>query len=144
MKNKLPLKVGDAYVFSKTVSEADVLTFAEITGDFSRMHTDEEFMKQTRYKTRIAHGILSIAIASTAATQIQVQANAEMPSVAYGFDRVRFIKPVYIGDTLTTKYIITEADEATLSTIAKVEVTNQRGEVVTAAQHILKFFPLEA
>ncbi|MGI5912858.1 MAG: MaoC family dehydratase [Syntrophomonadaceae bacterium] len=144
MKNKLPLKVGDAYVFLKTVSEADVLTFAEITGDFSRMHTDEEFMKQTRYKTRIAHGILSIAIASTAATQIQVQANAEMPSVAYGFDRVRFIKPVYIGDTLTTKYIITEADEATLSTIAKVEVTNQRGEVVTAAQHILKFFPLEA
>jgi len=143
MSNILPFKVGEVYEFTKTITETDVYLFAGISGDFSRIHTNEEYMKKTRYKTRIAHGVISLALASTVATMAQIEAKAELPSVSYGYDRLRFIKPVYFGDTLTAKYIITEVDEENLKTIAKVEVVNQRGEIVTAAFHILKFFPLE-
>ena len=142
MSSKIPLKVGDTYNYTKHVSENDDLAFADVTGDYSKMHTDEEFMNRTRYKTRIAHGVLSVAIGSTAATLIQVQAGGDMPSVAAGFDRLRFIKPVFLGDTLTAKYTITEVDEDNLKTIAKLEVFNQHGEIVTAALHTLKFFEL--
>ena len=63
----LPLKVGDTCSFTKTVSESDVYLFAGITGDFSQVHTNEEFMKTTPYGTRIAHGILSLACCATPA-----------------------------------------------------------------------------
>jgi 3-hydroxybutyryl-CoA dehydratase len=141
MKHSLPLKIGDTCSFTKTISESDVYLFAGITGDFSQMHTNEEFMKTTQYKTRIAHGILSLAISSTASTLIQIQQTAEIPSVSYGYDRLRFVKPIFFGDTITAKYTVTELDEASMKTFAKVEVLNQKGELCTVAQHILKFLP---
>ncbi|MDR7314721.1 MaoC/PaaZ C-terminal domain-containing protein [Brevibacillus nitrificans] len=142
MSNLLPFQVGDTCSFSKTITETEVYQFADITGDYSQMHTDEEFMKTTKYKTRIAHGIISLAIGSTASTLIQVQAKAILPSVSFGYDRLRFIKPVFFGDTLTAKYTIIEVDEENLRTVAKVEVFNQNDEICTYAQHILKFFPV--
>lgn len=140
---KVPFEIGDACEFTKTVSESDVYGFAGITGDFSQMHTNEAFMQKTMYKTRIVHGVLSFAFGSTASTLIQLQAKSPIPSVSYGYDRLRFIKPVFIGDTLTAKYTITEIDNEKLKSVAKVEVFNQHDDIVVAANHILKFFPLE-
>lgn len=100
-------------------------------------------MQKTMYKTRIVHGVLSFAFGSTASTLIQLQAKSPIPSVSYGYDRLRFIKPVFIGDTLTAKYTITEINNEKLKSVAKVEVFNQHGDIVVAANHILKFFPLE-
>lgn len=137
---KLPLKVGDSVTFSKTISESDVYLFAGITGDFSKMHTDEEFMKTTPYKKRIVHGVLTFAFGSTASTLIQIQANAQIPSLSYGYDRLRFLRPVYFGDTVTAHYTIDEVDEESLKTFAKVEIFNQDGELCVVATHILKFF----
>lgn len=141
--SKLPLKVGDTCSFTKTISESDVYLFAGITGDFSQMHTNEEFMKKTMYKTRIAHGILTFAIGCTASTLIQTKAESPIPSASYGYDRLRFIKPVYFGDTLTSVYIIAEVDEENMKTYGKMEIFNQDGQIVLATTHILKFFPLE-
>ncbi|MBB6215281.1 acyl dehydratase [Anaerosolibacter carboniphilus] len=143
MSNRVPFEIGDTISYSKTISESDVYLFAGITGDFSQMHMNEEFMKTTPYKTRIVHGVLTFALASTASTLIQVQAKAEIPSVSYGYDRLRFIKPVFFGDTVTAKYTISEIDEENLKSVAKVEVYNQKGELCTVAQHILKFIPFE-
>lgn len=143
MSRIMPFEIGDSCSFSKTLTETDVYLFAGITGDFSRMHTNEAFMKKTKFKTRIVHGVLSFAIGVTASTLIQEQARAEMPSVSYGFDKLRFIRPVFFGDTLTGTYTIDEVDEASLKTCAKLEVTNERGEICIAARHILKFFPVE-
>ena len=140
---KVPFEIGDTCEFVKTISESDVYGFAGITGDFSKMHTNEAFMNKTMYKTRIVHGVLSFALGSTASTLIQTQARAQIPSVSYGYDRVRFIKPVYFGDTLTAKYTITEIDNEQLKSVGKVEVYNQHGQIVVAANHILKFFPLD-
>ncbi|THE10513.1 MaoC family dehydratase [Bacillus timonensis] len=143
MNIQLPFQVGDTISYTKTISESDVYLFAGITGDFSQMHMNEEFMKNTPYKTRIAHGVLVFALGSTASTLIQVQARSEMPSVSYGYDRLRFTNPVFFGDTLTAHYTIIQIDEENLKSYAKVEVYNQKGELCVVAQHILKFFTVD-
>jgi len=140
---KVPFEVGDSCTFTKTISESDVYMFAGITGDFSQMHMNEAFMNTTKYKTRIVHGVLTFALGSTASTLIQTQAKAKIPSVSYGYDRLRFVKPVYFGDTVTATYTIIEIDNENLKSVGKVEVVNQHGEVVVVANHILKFFPLD-
>lgn len=140
--NKVPLKVGDTCSFTKTISESDVYLFGGITGDFSQMHFNAEFMKHTQYGKRIAHGVLVFALGCTPSTLIQQQAKSPIPSASYGYDRLRFIKPVYFGDTVTAKYTVAEIDEENMKTYSKLEIFNQHGEICVAATHILKFLPL--
>lgn len=133
----IPLDVGDTVTFSKTVGESDVYLFAGITGDFSPNHVNKEIMERTPYKERIAHGVLSIGFASTTSTLMIEKSGAK--AVSLGYDRIRFTGPIFIGDTVTVTYTISEIDEENLRTRADIEVANQRGEVCTVAQHILKF-----
>jgi 3-hydroxybutyryl-CoA dehydratase len=133
----IPLKVGDSVTFSKTVGESDVYLFAGITGDFSPNHVDKEVMAGTPYKERIAHGVLSIGFASTTSTLMIEKSGSK--AVSLGYDRIRFVGPIFIGDTVTVTYTISEIDEENLRTRAEIEIANQRGEVCTVAQHILKF-----
>jgi len=133
----IPLEVGDSVTFSKTVGESDVYLFAGITGDFSPNHVNKEIMEGTPYKERIAHGVLSVGFASTTSTLMIEKSGAT--AVSLGYDRIRFINPIFIGDTVTVTYTISEIDEENLRTRADIEVTNQRGETCTVAQHILKF-----
>ena len=133
----ITLRVGDSVSFSKTVGESDVYLFAGITGDLSPNHVNEEIMKQTPYKKRIAHGVLSIGFASTASTLMIEKAQAT--AVSAGYDRIRFIKPIFIGDTITVTYTISEVDQERFRTRADIEVTKQDGELCTVGQHILKF-----
>lgn len=133
----VPLEIGDSVTFSKTVGESDVYLFAGITGDLSPNHVNKEAMGKTPYKERIAHGVLSIGFASTTSTLMIEKAGATAVSV--GYDRVRFIKPIFIGDTVTVTYTISEVDVENLKTRADIEVTNQRDEVCTVATHIMKF-----
>ncbi len=60
--SKINLNIGDEFVFTKTVGESDVYLFAGITGDFTPNHINEEYMKKTPYKTRMAHGVLPIGL----------------------------------------------------------------------------------
>ena len=142
-KVEIPSHVGDTAEFTKTVTETDVYLFGGITADYSQMHFNEEFMKKTMYGTRIVHGILTFAIGCTASTKIQEQVKSPVPSASYGYDRLRFIKPVFFGDTLPCKYTVEFIEEETNKTFPKLEVFNQHGDIVLAATHILKFFPLE-
>jgi 3-hydroxybutyryl-CoA dehydratase len=133
----IPLEICDSVSFSKTVGESDVYLFAGITGDFSPNHVNKEIMSKTPYKERIAHGVLSIGFASTTSSLMIEKAKATAVSV--GYDRIRFIKPIFIGDTVTVTYTIAEIDEENLKTRANIEITNHRGELCTVAQHILKY-----
>lgn len=137
----LPLKVGDTASYTKTISESDVYLYAGITGDFSQMHMNAEFMKTTPYKERIVHGVLTFSFGCTASTLIQQQVRAQIPSVSYGYDKLRFIKPVFFGDTITAKCTIKEVEEETMKTFADVEIYNQNSELCVYARHILKFIP---
>jgi 3-hydroxybutyryl-CoA dehydratase len=121
---------------SKTVSEADVYLFAGITGDFDQNHVDEEFCKGTSLGHRVAHGALVLGYTSAASTQILHA--FDRPMVSVGYDRVRFLKPVYFGDTITVDYEITEAVHEKERLISKIEVINQRGELVMVATHLMQ------
>lgn len=129
--------VGMEVSFSKTVGESDVYAFAGISGDFSPNHVDHEYMSQTRYGQRIAHGVLTMAFMSTCSSKL-IESLGNSPTVSYGYDRVRFIKPVFIGDTLTVRYTVISVDSDAGRSLAEVKVENQNGELVSVATHILK------
>src|SRR6059036_542614 len=130
------LPIGRKVIVSKTVSESDVYLFAGITGDFSPNHTDEAYMRKTRYGRRIAHGALAIGFMSNASTKILE--DIEGTWVSYGYDRVRFPAPLFFGDTITVTYEVAERNEAERKVFSRVTVTTDRGSLVAAATHILK------
>jgi 3-hydroxybutyryl-CoA dehydratase len=132
-----PLAIGRVYTFRKTVAESDVYLFAGITGDLHPNHVDEQYMAGTRYGQRIAHGALFVGYMSTCSTMV-CQAIAHRPAVSYGFDRIRFLKPIFFGDTLTIDYEIAERDDETGRIVGTVTGVNQRDETVAVATHILK------
>jgi 3-hydroxybutyryl-CoA dehydratase len=137
----LPVQIGDEEIFSKTVSESDVYLFAGITGDLSPNHVNEEFMRRSKYGRRIAHGALLIGYMSNCSTAILLDKHSpgETP-VSLGYDRIRFIAPVFIGDTITVTYRIAEIDPAKRRSKADVRVT-ARGELCAVATHILQWVP---
>jgi 3-hydroxybutyryl-CoA dehydratase len=136
------VSVGDQVSFSKTVGESDVYGFAGITGDFSGNHVDEEFMKRSVYGRRIAHGVLLVGYMSTCSTMMIAKtdgtASDETP-VSLGYDRIRFLGAVFIGDTVTVTYRIAEIDPERRRSRSEIEVHNQHGQLVAVAQHILKW-----
>jgi 3-hydroxybutyryl-CoA dehydratase len=136
------VKVGDSVTFAKTVGETDIYLFAGITGDFSVNHVNEQYMAQSKYGRRIAHGALLVGYMSTCSTRMIEQcggtAGDETP-VSLGYDRVRFLAPVFIGDTVTLTYTIAEVDPDKRQSLGDIRVVNQRGELVTVARHILRW-----
>jgi acyl dehydratase len=137
------LSAGQSVSFSKTVSESDVYLFAGITGDFAPVHVNQAVMEKSAYGQRIAHGALLVGFMSTLSTLMVAQAEdahskGETP-VALGYDRIRFTRPVFFGDTVTLTYTITEVDVIRRRTTAEIEARNQRGDVVAVATGVLKW-----
>ena len=136
------LKVGDTTSFTKTVSESDVYQFAGITGDFSPNHVNKAYMEKSSYGRLMAHGALIVGFMSTVSTQIITHSReAEETPVSVGYDKVRFLKPVFLGDTITVAYTISEIDVVRRRSTAGIEVTNQNDELVAVASHILQWVP---
>ena len=136
------VKVGDSVSFAKTVSETDIYLFAGITGDFSVNHVNEQYMARSKFRRRIAHGALMVGYMSTCSTAMIEQcrgATAEETPVSLGYDRVRFLAPVYIGDTVTLTYVIAEVDAQKRQSLADINVVNQNGALVAVARHILRW-----
>ena len=130
------IPIGLKTRFTKTVSESDVYLFAGITGDLDPNHVDEEYCRNTSLGHRVAHGALIVGYTSAASTRILQ--DFDRPSVSVGYDRIRFLKPVYFGDTITIDYEITSVEREKERTIAKIEVKNQRDELVAVATHIMQ------
>jgi len=136
------VSIGDRVEFSKTIGESDVYLFAGITGDLSGNHVNEEFMKRSAYGRRIAHGVLLVGFMSTTSTLMIERCRgtgADETPVSLGYDRVRFLAPAFIGDTVTVTYRIVEIDPERRRSRSEIEVKNQAGELVAVAQHILKW-----
>jgi 3-hydroxybutyryl-CoA dehydratase len=128
--------VGARTTFTKTVSESDVYLFAGITGDLDPNHVDEEYCRKTSLGHRVAHGALIVGYTSAASTRILQ--DFDRPMVSVGYDRIRFLKPVYFGDTITVDYEITGIEREKERTLAKIEVRNQRDELVAVLTHIMQ------
>ena len=120
----------------RTVTETDIVIHAGQSGDFFPHHMDEEWCKTQPFKKRIAHGtlIFTIAVGLTAGVINEV-------SMTYGYDRIRFIKPVFIGDTIKVTVTITNKKDHKkpgLGLVTElVEVFNQQNELVMLCDHIL-------
>ena len=135
-----PIELGRSASFTKTIAESDVYLFAGITGDLSPNHVDEETMKATPYGTRIAHGALLIGFMSNTSSKIlEGTCQGNETAVSLGYDRIRFLAPARIGDTISVHYEIVAIDPVRRRSTADCRITNQRGEVVAVAQHILKW-----
>ncbi len=138
-----PVTVGHEVHFAKTVSESDVYLFAGITGDLAPNHVDQSYMERSSYGKRMAHGALIVGFMSTASSLAIAHCRddeSETP-VSVGYDRVRFIKPVFLGDTVTVSYKIAAIDPARRRSVSKIEVTNQAATLVAVADHILQWVP---
>lgn len=137
------VSVGDEVAFSKTVSESDVYLFAGVTGDLAPVHVNRALMERSAYGERIAHGALLVGFMSTTSS-LMVERSQDSHSkgetpVSLGYDRVRFVGAVLFGDTVNVRYRITAVDIERRRSTAAIEVTNQRGEVVAVASHLLKW-----
>ena len=136
------VEVGATVSFSKTVSESDVYMFAGITGDFSPNHVNRAYMERSRYGRLMAHGALLVGFMSTVSTMaIAHTREAEETPVSLGYDRIRFLKPVFLGDTITVEYEFIDIDVGRKRSTADIRITNQDGELTTVGQHILKWVP---
>jgi acyl dehydratase len=136
------VRVGDQVQFAKTVGESDVYLFAGITGDLSSNHVNEEVMKRSAYQRRIAHGALLIGFMSTTSTLMIEKSGgvgSEETPVSLGYDRIRFLAPVFIGDTITVTYRIAEIDPARRRSRSEIAITNQDGTLVAVGQHLMKW-----
>jgi 3-hydroxybutyryl-CoA dehydratase len=140
------VKPGQEVSFSKTIGEADVYMFAGITGDLSSNHVNEQVMSRSKYKRRIAHGALMIGFMSTASTKmIDVHAgpSRDETPVSLGYDKIRFLGPVFFGDTVTINYKIKRIDAERRRSHSEITVINQDGSLVAVGEHILKWVPNE-
>ena len=136
------LKVGSRTTFSKTISESDVYLFAGITGDFSPNHINRQYMEKSSYGRLMAHGALLVGFMSTVSTMaIAETRQADETPVSVGYDRVRFLQPVFLGDTVTVTYKIIEIEHSRKRSYADIEVINQNHELVGVAKHILQWVP---
>ncbi len=135
------VKVGDRATFSKTVGETDVYLFAGITGDLSPNHVNKSYMEKSKYKRQQAHGALMVGYMSTASTMAiaHMREGADETPVSLGYDRVRFLAPVYFGDTITVDYTIAAIDAERRRSTGDIKITNQDGTLVAVGQHILKW-----
>lgn len=138
------VSIGDTATFTKTVGESDVYLYAGITADFSPNHINEAEMRKTAYGRRMAHGAMLIGFMSTTSTMVAERASRdgspETP-VSLGYDRIRFIAPVFIGDTITVTYTVSSIDLEKRRAVSDVKIVNEDGTTVTVGQHILKWVP---
>ena len=119
------MKIGDSASFTKTVTETDVVMYAGVTGDMNPAHINVEYAKTNMFGQRIAHGMLSAGfISNVLAMQLPG------PGSIYLGQELKFVKPVFIGDTVTATVTVLEIMEERNRVKMDTTVTNQRGETV--------------
>jgi 3-hydroxybutyryl-CoA dehydratase len=126
------LQVGDTFITRRrTVTDTDIVLFSGLSGDYSPLHTDDLFAAEGPFGGRVAHGTLTLAIASGLTFSLSLP--GEKIKAFYGLDRVRFLSPVRAGDTIHVVGEIEELavrDEKTGIMTRRDEIINQEGTLV--------------
>lgn len=99
----LHFEIGKKFTLTKTFAESDVYLFAGIIGDLFPAHVNEEYCKRMPYGTRLVHGCLTFSLCSTVSGMAGVDSGHDI--LAMGYDQVKFLKPVFFGDTITATYL---------------------------------------
>ncbi len=126
-------KEGDSATVTKTITEADVLLFAALSGDINPVHLDEGYARGTRFGHRIAHGLLVAGLISTV-----IGTKIPGPGAIYAGQTLRFRRPVYLNETVTATATITKYDRSTGRMTLETVCRNEAGdEVLTGEANIL-------
>lgn len=134
------IEVGDSYrTGGRTITDADVMNFAGVSGDFNHLHTDAERMRDSEFGGRIAHGMLVLSAATGLIWQTRDDAEREAVVAFYGIDSLRFVAPVFVDDTiyLVVEVIDTESrDHPVANGVVRyaIDVRNQNEETVLACE----------
>ena len=122
---------------SHTVTTDDILAFAEITRDRHPLHTDEEYCRKTKFGRPIAHGLFGLSLIEGLKSELKLYENTSIASL--GWDKVRFRAPIFAGDTVHVRVTFDSKRESKSGphgiAVEKIEMINQKGEVVIEAEH---------
>ncbi|MES0328738.1 MAG: MaoC family dehydratase [Dehalococcoidales bacterium] len=130
---KLGVEIGMKRSQTRTITAADIDTFADLSGDHNPVHMDEEYGKKTIFGGRIAHGVISLGLLSAAM--------AQLPGLPIFMSQsVRFLKPVRIGDTITASAEVIDMRPDKGIVTLKNTCTNQKGEVVIEGEAKCRLF----
>ena len=136
------LQTGDRdRTVGRTITEADIVNFAGLSGDFNPIHMDRAFAEKTFFKKRIAHGILVFSVASGLFTQSEMNTFMKKSVIALMEIKWKFLKPVFIGDTIHLEVEIIEKKETSKPdrgiVVVKRTVVNQDGDAVQEGDIIM-------
>jgi acyl dehydratase len=126
------IQVGDEYLSpGRTITEADIVAFAGLSGDYNVLHTDAEYMKGSIFGERIAHGLLGLSVSSGLGQRALPRPFATLAFLGL---RWRFKGPIKIGDTIKVRMKVTSKKEVSkpdrgIVTVQR-QILNQRGELV--------------
>jgi 3-hydroxybutyryl-CoA dehydratase len=127
------IKVDDSASITRTITEADIVAFANLTGDINPVHLDAEYAAKSMFGERIAHGMLAAGLISAVlGTQLPG------PNSIYLGQDLKFTAPVKIGDTLTVTATVTEKRDDKRIIKLRTTATNQRGEIVLDGNAVIK------
>lgn len=126
------LAVGQTAEFSKTVTEADVVLFAGVTGDFNPAHLDAVYAERSRFGGRIAHGMLTASFLSTVLAM-----RLPGPGTIYLSQSLRFLRPVRLGDTVTARVEVAELIPGRRRVRLLTTCSNQEGEAVVDGEAVV-------
>ena len=126
------LSLGQSAEVTHTVTEEDIKTFGDLSGDYNPLHFDEEWAKTTMFKGRIAHGLLSASFISTA-----IGMKLPGPGTIYLGQSMKFIGPVRIGDTVTARVEVVSLNDEKQRVTLKTTCTNQSDEVVIDGEALI-------
>jgi len=131
-------EIGQSASFTKTITEEDVMKFAEVTGDYNPIHVNPDYAKTQMFGKQVAHGALSSGLISAV-----LGTKLFGPGILYGGQTVKFIKPVFFGDELTAvatvKDKFTKKDGKLKFILCDTVVKNQNDEIVTSGEGTILF-----
>lgn len=131
-KSIVELELHDKAEFSKTISETDIYLYAGVCGDFNPAHINEEYAKETFFKARIAHGMLSAGFISSV-----IGMKLPGPGTIYLDQSLKFLAPVRIGDTITARVEVIEIMNEKNKVQLKTDCINQDGITVLEGKAIV-------
>ena len=125
------IPIGEKVSFGKTITEADVFAFAGITADFNPIHVNAEFAKNSFFKKRVAHGMLTASLINQTLTHLGGLGTIHLTQT------VKFMAPVFIGDTVTILSEVASKEPAKNRLTVKSTVTNQEGKTVLEGEALI-------
>jgi 3-hydroxybutyryl-CoA dehydratase len=125
------IPVGEKTAFGKTITEADVFAFAGVTGDFNPIHVNVEFAKKSMFGKRVAHGMLTASLVNQTLTNLGGLGTVHLSQT------VKFLAPVFVGDTVAVQSEVVSKDPAKNRLTVKSVITNQEGKTVLEGEALI-------